>query len=254
MTHRPRASYREAVRAELVKLTTLRSTWFVLAALAASLPALAVIVAATESLQPDDTILGASVLGGAIIAQLLAGSLGATLVTAEHRTGTILTTMAALPRRPAVLAAKATVAAATVVVITLPSAALAYTLGVVLLDGDRYATGQPFPALVGVSLAIAAVAVLGVAVGTIVRHSAGAVGVVIGLVLLPGFFAPLLGGLERWVAGVSSNGVLAKLAQSSDATPEAVGNLGAWPSLAVALAATALVTLASGWLLERRDL
>jgi len=95
--------------------------------------------------------------------------------------------------------------------------------------------------------------VLGVGVGTIVRHSAGAVAAVIGVVLLPGFVAPLLGDLQRWLGGASLNGVLQKLTQSSDATHDAVGSLGAWPSLAVVAAYTTATVLGAVWVLRHRD-
>src|SRR5690554_4480756 len=134
MNTHPKARYAEAVRAELVKFSTVRSTVVVTAVLAAALPALALIVAATESLQPDDTILGASVLGGAVIAQVLAASLGATLVTGEYRTGMVLSTLTACPRRLVVLAAKATVAAGVTFVVVLPSAGFSHLIGLVLLD------------------------------------------------------------------------------------------------------------------------
>ncbi len=254
MSDEPRAGYREAVAAELTKFLTVRSTVVVTAALAAVLPALAAVVAATGSLQPDDTILGASVLGGAVIAQVLAASLGAVLVTGEYRTGLVIATLTACPRRLVVLAAKASVAAGVTFAVTLPSAAAAHGVGVVLLDGDRYATGEPFPALIGVAAAIASIAALGVGIGTIVRHSAGAVAAVVGVVLLPGLVAPLLGGGQRWIGGASLNGVLQKLTQSSDATHEAVGSLGAWPSLAVVAAYTSATVLGAVWVLRHRDI
>lgn len=254
MTGRPHAGYPEAVRSELTKFRTVRSTVAVTAVLGAVLPAFAVVVAATESLQPDDTILGASVLGGAVIAQVLAASLGAVLVTGEYRTGMVIGTLAACPRRLVVLAAKATVAAGVTFVVVLPSAAAAHGVGILLLDGDRYATGEPFPALVGVAAAIASIAALGVGIGTIVRHSAAAVATVVGVVLLPGLVAPLLGDVQRWIGGASLNGVLQKLTQSSDATPGAVGSLGAWPSLAVVAAYTSATVLGAVWVLRHRDI
>lgn len=253
MSTRPRAGYVDVVRAELIKFSTTRSTVVVAVVLGAALPALALIVAATESLQPDDTILGASVLGGAVIAQVLAATLGAVLVTGEYRTGMVLGTLTACPRRLVVLAAKATVAAGVTFAVVLPSSAAAHGIGVVLLDGGRYATGEPFPALVGVAAAIASIAALGVGIGTIVRHSAGAVAAVVGVVLLPGMLAPLLGDVQRWIGGASLNGVLQKLTQSSDATHEAVGSLGAWASLAVVAAYTTATVLGAVWVLRHRD-
>ena len=248
-----RARYREALWSEWTKLATVRSTQILVAVLGLALPVFSVIVAGTGSLQDDDTILGASLLGGAVLAQVLAAVLGAGLITSEFRTGTIRVTLAACPRRLVVLGAKATLAAAVAFSVTLVSGAVAYGLGLAMLDRDRYATGDAWPALVGVALAIASIAVLGLGIGTVVRHSAGAVSAVIGVVLLPGLLAPLLGGWQRWLGGTSLNGVMQKLTQSSDATPDAVGSLGAWPSMAVVAAYTIGFVLAAVWVLRHRD-
>lgn len=233
-----RADYTAALAFEWTKFRTARSTVLTAAALAAALPLMAVIVGATESLQPDDTILGASLLGGAVLAQMTAAALGALVVTGEFRSGMIRTTLTACPRPLVVLAAKATVVAGVVLAATLPAAVAAFAVGRAMLDAEVYAVGDPFPALLGVVLAITAIGVLGVAIGAAVRQSAGAMAAVVAVVLLPGFVAPLLGDVERWVGGASLNGVLQKMTQSSDATPAAVGSLGAWPSLAVVAAYT----------------
>jgi ABC-2 type transport system permease protein len=248
-----RAGLREALWSEWTKFRSVRSSVVLAAVLGTVLPLFAVIVAATGSLQPDDTILGASLLGGAAVAQVLAASLGAVLVTSEFRTGTMRVTLAACPRRLVVLAAKATVVAGVVVAVALPSAVASYAVGVALLDGDAYATGDPFPALLGVVLALASIAVLGVGIGTIVRNSAGAVAAVIAVVLLPGLIAPLLGPAQPWLGGASLSGVMQKLTQSSDASVEAVGSLDAWPSLAIVAAYTAATVLGAVWVLRHRD-
>lgn len=241
-----------AVGSEWVKFRATRSSVVTAIALALSFPLMALLVAATESLQPDDTVLGASVLGGATLAQLLATALGAALVTSEFRTGLIHSTLLACPRRWTVLAAKATVVGGVVFAVTLPAATAAYAIGRAMLD-DRYAPGDPFPALLGIAFAIAVLAVAGVAVGTLVRHTAGAVGAAVAVVLLPGMVAPLLGNAERWVGGASLSGVLQKVSQSSDATPESVGTLGAWPSLAAVAAGTAVVMAIAGRRFHLRD-
>jgi hypothetical protein len=59
---------------------------------------------------------------------------------------------------------------------------------------------------IGVAPAISSIAVLGVGIGTVVRHPAGAVTAVSGVVLLPGLLAPLLGDGQRWLGGASLNG------------------------------------------------
>jgi len=97
------------------------------------------------------------------------------------------------------------------------------------------------------------VAVLGVAVGAVLRHSAGAVATVVGIGLVPQLLAPLFGDLQRWVAGGSPLSALEKMTQTSDATVEAVGSLGPWPSLALVAAYAALAMAGAGAVMRARD-
>lgn len=175
------------------------------------------------------------------------------MVTGEYSSGTIRTTFAAAPHRGTVFAAKATLVAAVMYVLTLLSCSTAYVVGDATLPEGRYAQGDPLPALFGIAASFAVAAVLGLAVGTLVRHSAGAVTTVIGLLLLPSLFGPLFGNAERWIAGLSPTAALEKLTQTSDAAADTVGSLGPWPSLLLVAASTADVSLAALLLLGRRD-
>jgi ABC-2 type transport system permease protein len=211
-----------------------------------------VFVGLTGSLQPDDTELGGS-LTGVVVAQLLVGVFGILVVSTEYTTGTIRLTLTACPRRRAVLAAKALVVVALTLPVGLAGATLAYVVGRALLPSGAHPPGDPWPALAGVALCLAATALVGLALGTVVRRTAGAVGALVAVTLLPTLVGPLFGGLQRWVVGATPTATLQKLTQTSDASPDVVGSLGAWPSLA-AYGGLALVALAvAGTLLDRRD-
>ncbi|GGS48991.1 ABC transporter permease subunit [Streptomyces parvus] len=242
----------QALAYEWIKFRSVRSTvWTTVAT--AVLPVLgAVFVATTGSLQSDDTVLGGS-LTLSVVAQMLAAVVGALVVTGEYSSGTVRTTFAARPRRATVLAAKAALVAGVMYVLALASCTLAYLVGDALLPEGRYAQGEPLPALFGIAASFAVAAVLGLAVGTLVRHSAGAVTTVIGLLLLPSLFGPLFGDAERWIAGLSPTAALEKLTQTSDAAADAVGSLGPWPSLLLVAAYTTVLMLGALVLLRRRD-
>ena len=103
------------MRGEWIKLLSLRSTWWALAATAAvtTLAALAA-AASLGSMADDPTAPGIQQLHGAeVIASgfpfgmLTIAVLGALLITGEHATGSIRSTFAAVPTRLPVLAAKA---------------------------------------------------------------------------------------------------------------------------------------------------
>jgi ABC-2 type transport system permease protein len=247
-----RAGFGRAVISEWTKLRTVRSTVWTPVVMALLIPAFAVFVGATHSLQPDDTILGGS-LTGAVTGQLAAGILGVLMISTEYSTGTIRTTFAACPRRASVLAAKAAVVAAVVFVASLPACVAAYLIGAAMLGGEGYAQGEPMPALLGIALSCSAVGVLGLAVGTALRHSAGAITAILGLVLVPALFGPLFGDWRRWIGGASPTAALQKLSQTSDAVPEAVGTLGAWPSLLLVCVYAGVALTASARLLLARD-
>ncbi|MDT0341820.1 ABC transporter permease subunit [Streptomyces litchfieldiae] len=243
--------FRQALAFEWIKFRSVRSTVWTTAVMAVLPVPGAVFVAATESLQPDDTVLGGS-LTIAVPALMLAAVVGALVMCGEYGSGTIRTTFAAVPRRGTVLAAKAVLVAVLLSALALPSVTAAYLVGDALLD-DSYAQGDPMPALLGVAGAFAVAGLLGLALGTLIRHAAGAVTAVVAGLVLPSMLGPLFGDAERWVAGISPTAALEKLVQSSDATAEAVGSLGAWPSLLLVTGYTALALLAAAALLRRRD-
>ena len=223
-----RAGFAQALAAEWTKLRTVRSALWTLAAMAASVLGIAVFVGATGSLQPDDTVLGGS-LTGATFGLLVGASVGVLVISRDYAAGTIGATLMACPRRGVVLAAKATVTAAVMFAVALAACFLAYGLGAWMLPAD-YASGASMPALLGVAACFSITGLLGLAVGTALRHPAGAITTIVAVLLLPSLVGPLLGGWERWVAGGSPVAALQKLSQSSDAAPDAVGSLGAWPS------------------------
>ena len=133
------------------KFRTVRSTVWTLVAASVLIPVFAVFVGLTGSLQPDDTILGGS-LTGATVAQIIAAAFGVLLITSEYGNKLVHTTFAASPRRSRVLAAKAVVISAVLFLTTFVFSLSAYGIGTVLLPSDDYATGQPFPALLGIAL------------------------------------------------------------------------------------------------------
>lgn len=246
------AGFAATLAAEWTKARTARSTAWTPGVMAVLVIGLAVFVGATESLQPDDTVVGGS-LTGAVIGQVAAGVFGVLVMSGEYASGLIRVTFAACPRRGTVLAAKATVTATTTFVLAVPALAAAYVAGDALLADGAYAQGDPFPALLGVAACFAATGLLGLAAATALRSSAGAITAVVALLLVPTMFGPLLGDLQRWVGGASPLGALEKLTQTSDASAETVGSLGPWPSLAIVGAYSLLALAASGWLLRRRD-
>jgi len=133
------------VLAEWTKLRTVRSTWLMLTVAAVvSIVVGAIAAAQTSAHAPDpataDTV-GAS-LGGLLISQLVFAVLGALVVTAEYATGTMRTTLTAVPQRGTVLGAKAVVVGVFALVFGQIIAFAAYLAGRLALP-----PGHPRPGL-----------------------------------------------------------------------------------------------------------
>ena len=244
--------FTDVLRAEWTKARTVRSTVWTLVAVAALIVVLSVFVGLTGSLQPDDTILGGS-LTGATVAQMVAAAFGVLVMTSEYGSKMAYTTFTAIPRRGRVIAAKAIIVSGVLFVAAFVFSLGAYGIGRVLLSSDDYATGELFPALYGIALCFSATGVLGLAIGAFLRNSAGAVTAVLGLLLLPTLFGPLFGDLQRWVTGGTPTAALERLTQTSDATPEVVGSIAAWPSLGIVCAYCLVALLLAAVQLKRRD-
>jgi hypothetical protein len=188
------------IQAERIKLSTTRSPlWTAVAVAGLSLGLAAIQGSAAYGaapLPPERPVLGVAVFGVPVLMVLAAMT-----VTGEYRSGMIRTTFMATPNRTLVLVAKAVVAA-------LFSGA--YTALMVI--GAVLAARMSAPPMVGVEshLSLAAAetwrtvgavalyglltAVLGVGVGALLRHAAGAVAV---LLMWPLVAEPVLGNLPN---------------------------------------------------------
>ncbi|MFE0425735.1 ABC transporter permease [Streptomyces sp. NPDC058953] len=179
----------DAIASEWTKIRTLRSTMWTLGVMVALLFGIGAlttwIVDATddnaEFVRNDVLSLG---FFGAILSTICVITLGVLTVTSEYNTGMIRTTMTACPSRARVLTAKAIVYF--VLVFT------AMTVTTLLLGAVQVgiAGGEPngeqwLRATLGVSFYLACLGLLSMAVGVLIRHSAGAITVMFGVVLLP---------------------------------------------------------------------
>ena len=96
-------SFRTVARMEWDKLRTLRSTWYILAVLAASMIGLAVILLSHENYAQMPAAGRASFdpahdcFIGLVLGQLLTGTLGVLAITTEFSSGMIRATLGAVP-------------------------------------------------------------------------------------------------------------------------------------------------------------
>jgi hypothetical protein len=176
---------------EWTKLCSVRSTlWSVLIAAITAIGASVILAlaAANGGQQPLDPL--ASIYVGWLEYPVLAiGVLGVLTFTSEFATGQIRTTFASVPQRGAVLAAKATVVGALALLVGELLSFTAFFISEAILSGHHTGLSLAHPRVLGAvasaGLAICAVAVLGVALGALIRHTAGAVAALPALLYLP---------------------------------------------------------------------
>jgi ABC-2 type transport system permease protein len=208
-----------ALHAERTKLRTVAGTyWLLAAAVALTVTVDVAIAAATRcpagpACRVDTAKLS---LTGVQLSQAVIAILAATAICGEYSTGMIRVTLIATPRRSTVLAAKATV----LTVLVLPAAAIAVAASVLagrlILPGHGFTAARGYPPLspadgpllraaFGSVLYLALIALLSLGIATIIRDSAAAIGVVLGVLYLPPVMAAVLGSnpqvqqaIDRW--------------------------------------------------------
>jgi ABC-type transport system involved in multi-copper enzyme maturation permease subunit len=211
---RPRsaASFSDVVRAEWRKFHTVRSTyWSLLVAVVLGVGVSALISLAasnhysklslTDRLQWDPTSVSTSGFG---LAQLAIGVLGVLVITSEYSSGMIQTSMAAVPRRHRLVAAKSLVFGVVALVIGEIVAFAAFLIGQAIIAANAPSVGladhDVLRAVIGAGLYLSVLGLLAVAIGTIVRSAAAGIGILVAvLYVLPGVAAALPGGLEHSV-------------------------------------------------------
>ena len=238
------------LRSEWTKLRTLRSTWWCAAVYVVVALGFGWLAAAVTDRVPSADLAVAAALIGLGFGQLVLVVLGVLVGATEFTSGSAMVSFTGVPRRGRLLLAKTVVAVAFTAVLTAVLAAgcvlAAHTLTEVTggLDLTSPAVLRP----VGLQIAEAAlVVVLSVALGTMLRSTAGGVGLGMALVLVA---PPLLAAdgrrLSRWIADA-----LPALRVGEE--PFLAGP-GTWTvGLAVAATWAVAVWVVTAVLLERRD-
>ena len=197
-----RTSMWDTLHAEWTKARTLRSTgWLLLAAVLLTVVVSAAVAATVRcpsghcAEDPAKISLTGIYLGQALIA--IAAVLA---VSGEYSTGMIRTSLAAMPRRATMLAAKAAVLTGSVLAAGVLAVLGSVLAGRLILPGHGIDPAHGYPALsladgpvlraaVGSVLYLALIALLSLGVAAAVREGAAAIGIILGLLYL----FPILG-------------------------------------------------------------
>lgn len=191
---------------------------------------------------------------GMDLAQLVLGVLGALVVTSEFASGLIRTMFAAVPKRIPVLRAKvATVGAATWIVMTV-AAFVTFFAAQATYAGDEATYALTDDGVLGVVFGVGVystgVALMGVALGFVLRSTASAVATLIAaLMIVPG-----LAGLLPDSIGDAVTKILPSNAGESFTQLTTSGDVLSWSAgLAVFTAWVVGLLALAGWTLRHRD-
>jgi ABC-2 type transport system permease protein len=189
------------------------------------------------------------------LGQLAIAVLGALVITAEYSSGTIRATLLAVPRRIPVLIAKCVVFAALVFVVAEIVSFACFFIGAALVH-SRFQVSLSQPgvtrAVIGSGLYLTVLGLFALAIGGLIRHTAGAITTVIGLVLV---ILPLTSLLPySWGAHIHAYApTIAGQLITQDRVQQSGQLLTPWQGFGVFCAWTALLLIIAGYLLRRRD-
>jgi ABC-2 type transport system permease protein len=232
----------DLVAAERIKLASVRSPWWCAALAVAGVVGLTGLLVLTEPPAAGEAVGGNPFLLFGLVLVLV---LGAVAVTTEYRYSTIRVTFEAVPNRTAALLAKAVVVAAVGAVVGLLASfgawAAVWLLSPLADVGLR--TADDWRVVLAAGPVFAAGAVLALAVGILVRHTAAAVSIVLVWPLLVEQLVAIIpqvgDDLQRWMPFVNASAALSRSAEGMPFGPW--GSVAYLAGIAAALLALALV-------------
>jgi ABC-2 type transport system permease protein len=203
----PGPAFHRVLNSEFIKFRTLMSTLILLASTALVMVGFAALSAwgtgqfAEQVANDPDAAAAMAAQGGDLavsiptsgisFAQLILGSLGVLLMSSEFTTGMARSTFAAVPKRLSPFLAKLIVVMVSSFLLTAVSIYIAGLVSLPIVDNYDLkldlGSSQSVKLLVVNSIYVAAVAAIGMALGTIVRNSAGGIMSLVGLL----FVAPI---------------------------------------------------------------
>jgi ABC-2 type transport system permease protein len=252
----------DLMAAEWIKLRSVRSTYLALAGAAV----LAVGVGGLNAhftaahwagLAPDirasfDPLTTS--FSGLVLAQLAMATLGVLAMGSEYGSGLIRTTLVAAPRRPAVLAAKAAVVGAVALGVGEVVAVACFVTGQLLLRPAHVDVpltgGAQLAGTAAAGLYLGMVALIGLGVGTLLRHTAGALAAAVALLFLAQPLVLLLPESWRTRAATLMPPGAAQQATALHPDPHLLGRA---PALLIILAWAATALLTATLTLQHRD-
>ncbi|WUO85255.1 ABC transporter permease subunit [Streptomyces caniferus] len=243
-----------ALASEWTKIRSVRSTIWTLGVMLLLIVGIGLLASlAAGSDREMDPLLGVGFVG-VLLGSLCVITLGVLSISSEYGTGMIRTTLTASPSRIRLLTAKALVFFTLALVLTTVATTLVALLDSAMLNGPAPTTDQWLRATLGAGLYVALLGLLALAVGALLRHSAGAISTMMGVVLLPMLLALFLQGesLKDVQRALIEYSVPSALAALYDIPFLSTGPSG-WTPVGILAGVTAVVLGGAYAALMRRD-
>ncbi|MEV6632719.1 ABC transporter permease subunit [Actinoplanes sp. NPDC051470] len=255
---------RRVLRSEWAKLWSLRSTWITLGLGLLFLLGFGAIAAlryksqidSGQPMDPDfaDATTYSLALFGVPFALIALGVLGVLTASGEYTTGMIRSTLAAVPRRLPVLWSKAAVYGALAFVVATVGVFAGFMISSGVLSGTplemSISDDGVLRGLFGAGLYLAVIGVIGVALGALLRSTAGGISALVGTFLLvPGLMSLLP---KSWRDDLTPY-LPSNAGESIFALHHSTGTLSAGAGLLVLLGWTALALGGAAYRLKRSD-
>ena len=257
--HRPGIA--GVARSEWTKIRSLRSTFWtflVTAGLTIGLGSLFALGFTSSRVPfPADFNAAGFSFNGMLLAQLAIGVLGVLIITTEYSSGMIRTTFTAVPQRGLVLAVKAVIFGAVTFVVSAATTFVTFFASQAILSrgtvkyGVSLSSPHALRIVIGAALYLTVCALLGVALGALLRSTAAAITALAGLLfILPIMmnFLPVSwhrDAITRWMPANAGVQIIEKVTQPLQFSP--------WAGLAVFAGWVAVAFVAGLVLLRRRD-
>jgi ABC-2 type transport system permease protein len=259
-----RANLAGVIRSEITKIRSVRSTYWtmiVLFVITVGIGALVTWLTGSHWNQASASDKAgfnptSQALVGLYFGQFVIVVLGSMTITAEYSTGMIRTSLTAMPRRGVFYLAKALVFTVVALIIGEVASFVAFFLGQALLGtapvhiSTTLSSPHVLRAVVGGGLFVAACGLFAFGIGTLVRHTAAAISIAIGVL----FVVPII---VNFLPSSWNNDILRFLpsegGQAIWRTTQAAHEWPAWGEFSVFLAYTAAVLIAGYILFRKRD-
>ncbi len=252
-------TFSAVLRSEFTKIRSVRSTYWtllVLVIITVGFGALASFGATRGQHGPLFDATQRS-LGGLYISQLVIGVLGVLVISSEYSTGMIRTTLTTLPRRGLMITAKAVVFAVVAFVTGLITCFASFFLGQAIMSSHHIGASLSQPhvlrAVIGGALFLTACGLLAFGFGLLIRHTAGAITTVVGLLFVVTILVNFLPSswqnhIDKWIPAMAGTQIW-----STVATQGQPANFAPWTGFAVFCGYAAIVLIAAVVLFRKRD-